>query len=73
MTELFWRISAESQAKLMQYQDKHHKDKPTLDMAGRRAPWQQDIPSPVIPVRTDMDEEELDKFMRSKPKGGRRG
>lgn len=50
-----------------------HKDKPALDMAHRKAPWELDIPSPEIPVRTDMDEEELDKFMRSKPKGGQRG
>lgn len=73
MTELFWIISQEARVKLIQLQAECHKDKPTLDMAGRKAPWQQDIPRPEIPVRTDMTEEETDHFMRQKPHPGGRG
>ena len=71
MAKLFWLIDQEARVKLILLQAQH-KDKPALDMAGRKAPWELDIPRPEIPVRTDMTKDELDKFMRSKPRGGRR-
>ena len=73
MAELFWLISPEARVKLIQLQADRHKDKPTLEMAARKAPWELKVPKPAIPARTDMNDNELDKFMRSKPKGGARG
>jgi len=68
MAEIFWRISQEARVKLIQYQAEIHKDKPALDMAKQKAPWELETPRPEIPVHTDMSEEELDKFMRRKPR-----
>lgn len=71
MAELFWRISDEARAKLIQYQAKHHKDKPALDIAGRKAPWELEPPRPEIPVQTGMTKDELDKFIRQPPSRSR--
>lgn len=72
MLEVFWLVSQEARIKLIQYQAEQHKDKPALDMAGRKAPWELESPRSEIPVRTDMTEKELGKFMRQRPKGPRR-
>jgi len=68
--EIFWLVDAQTRVKLIQLQAKLHKDKPVLDMWGRKAPWELESPKPEIPVHTDMTEEELDKFMRQKPHPG---
>lgn len=76
MTELFWIISQEARVKQIKLQAESHKDKPALDMASRKAPWELEPPRPEIPVNSDMTEEEIDRFMRHKPhlgKEGRRG
>lgn len=73
MTELFWLVSQEARVQLILLQAARHKDKPALDMAHRKAPWELELPRPEIPVRPGMTKDELDKFMRSKPKGGKRG
>ncbi len=70
--EVFWLVSQEARVRLILLQAARHKDKPVLDMAHRKAPWEMESPKPKIPVHTDMTKDELDRFMRSKPKGVRR-
>jgi len=65
MTELFWLIDPEARAKLMQFQYELYKKK--LDMADRKAPWEEEPPLPEVPVRTDMDEEEMGEFIKQPP------
>jgi len=63
--EIFWLISDEARVKLIQYQHRRYKTK--LDMAGRQAPWERKPPSPRIPVRTGMTDDELSDFMERPP------
>lgn len=70
MTELFWLVSQEARVRLIQFQAARHKDKPVLDMAHRKAPWELESPTPAIPVHTGMTNEETDRFMRQKPHPG---
>lgn len=58
MTELFWRIDQAARVALIQYQGKQHKDKPKLDMAGRKAPWERRS----APVINAPDYQELEKM-----------
>ena len=71
--EVFWLVSQEARIQLIQFQAARHKDKPHLDMANRKVPWDLELPRQAIPVQTDMTEEELDKLMRQKPKTKARG
>ena len=68
--QIFWLIDEKARIKLIKLQAKLHKDKPTLDMFGWKAPWEMKPPKPKIPVNIDMDEIELEKFMRQKPHPG---
>lgn len=72
MAELFWRISDEARAKLIQYQADHYKDKTAEEMARWKAPWELPPPRPEIPVHiTEEELEEIDLIMRQPPSRSR--
>ena len=66
MPELFWRITQEARVGLMQYQEKHHRLK--LNIASEVPSWLREKLPWKIPVSTDMTGEELERFMKQKPK-----
>lgn len=71
MWPLFWCLKPEAQALLMQYQAEHHEDKPALDIASQKAPWQLPSPKPEIPLMTEEELEEVDRLMRQPPSRSR--
>ena len=67
MSELFWVISDEAKITLCNLQWKLYGTK--LDMALQTPPHLQIPPTPEIPVSTEMDDDEMQRFISQAPKG----
>lgn len=59
--EVFWLLKPKDRARLMQWQYAKYGLK--LEMASHSPPWEHIQAVPEIPVHTDMDEIELQKFI----------
>jgi len=70
MSELFWIISDKAKIALCNLQWELYGTK--LDMALQTPPHLQTPPTPAIPVSTDMDEEELQRFISQVPRKWRK-
>lgn len=70
-TPIYWLVmwkNPQAIQDLDDYQKRVYKTH--LDMIGGKAPWELPVSLPKIPVRPGMTKDELDKFMRSKPRPG---
>ena len=65
--QIFWLIDQQARVKLMQLQAELYKDKPTLDIARQKPPWELPNKTPEIPVATDMTDDQLGKFIKQPP------
>ena len=67
--EVFWLISDEARVKLIQFQA-GFEDKPALDMAQEKAPWEKEPTKPHIDTAIETLED-IDKIMRKPPSRSR--